>query len=213
MTINGCIRERTARGFTLLEVLVVLIIVSLVSVVLMQGMGLVLNLRDNLGDQMTDLDRASLQRSVIRLPLEGLTADFNDGENVFSGNADVVSGLTVQPLFRRAGRPVPFSLTLSYDESKRLNSLTYKEDKDEPLLMATWSGKQAYFRYIGGPEGWVASWPPPDTPVLGMSTVITDVRPPQLPELVFLDTQSDLELDYAVAIQGRRNRIPRDPVF
>lgn len=204
---------RNTRGFTLLEVLVVLVIVSLISVVLMQGMGLILNLRDNLGDRMADLERAALQRSVIRLPLEGLVADFNDGESIFTGTAERISGLTIQPLFRRGGRPIPFALTLEYEEGKELNSLYYTEDQDERLLLASWSGKRAYFRYIGDPRGWVPSWPPGDAPVLGLTTIVADVRPPQLPELIFLDTQSELELDYAVAIQGRRNRIPRDPIF
>lgn len=202
------------RGFTLLEMLVVLVIVSLVSVVLMQGMSLILNLRNNLGDKVLDLDRAALKRSIIRLPLEGLTADFNDGEDVFSGTLKSVSGLTIQPLFRRGGRPIPFALTLEYDDRESLNSLAYREDHGEPVVLATWKGDEANFRYIGDANGWQPIWPPAETPILGVtSVIITDIRPPQLPELVYLDTHSADEPDYAVAIQSRRNRIPRDPVF
>lgn len=209
---RGPRQVRSARGFTLLEVLVVLIIVSLISAVLMQGMSMVLRVRDSFGERMTELDRASLQRSLIRGPLEGLVADFSDGEDVFLGTAGTVKGLTTQPLFRRSGRPIPFSLTLEFD-GRGTNTLYYREDRDAPIVLASWPGKQAYFRYIGDANGWVPKWPRGEEPVLGITSMILDVKPPQLPELIFLDTQADQELDYAVAIQGRRNRIPRDPMF
>ena len=70
MQVRSRDQNPTARGFTLLEVLVVLVITALVSVVLMQGMGLVLGLRDNLGDKLLELDQLSLERNRIILPLE-----------------------------------------------------------------------------------------------------------------------------------------------
>ena len=75
MQVRSRDQNPTARGFTLLEVLVVLVITALVSVVLMQGMGLVLGLRDNLGDKLLELDQLSLERNRIILPLEGLVPD------------------------------------------------------------------------------------------------------------------------------------------
>lgn len=201
------------RGFTLLEVLVMMVIVSLISVVLMQGMGLILNLRDNLGDQMIDLDRAVLKRNLVRQPLQGLVPDFSGGASLFQGRADRVSGLTLQPLLRRPGRTIPFSLILDYDERDQINTLTYREDEDEPILLASWPGTRAQFRFIGDDTGWSKIWPPAQAPVSLTTTVIGDIAAPQLPELVYLATGSAQEQDYAVHILSRRNRIPRDPTF
>ena len=198
-----------ARGFTLLEVLVVLVITALVSAVLMQGMGLVLGLRDNLGEKLLDLDHLSLERNRVILPLEGLIPDFDDGVDKFKGVEGRVSGLTLKPLLRREGRPTRFSFNLKYDERTNLNTLLYQEGNDSVVTLSTWEGGQARFRYIGVDDQWVESWPQESAPLqLG---VITEIRPPQLPELIVLDTQSSDVPDYAVAILARRMRLPRDP--
>jgi general secretion pathway protein J len=203
-------RTKPDAGFTILEVLVVLIIVSLISVVLMQGLTLVLNLRNAFGDQMLELDRATVKRNLVQQPLRGLVPDFNDGEDQFVGTAASVSGLTLQPLYRRSGRATPFSLTLEYDESQRTNKLLYRENRNAPLEIAEWPGERAYFRFIGDANGWAEAWPPTDM-MQAMPGVITDIRPPQLPELIYLVTGDTTEIDYAVAIGARRNRVPRDP--
>ena len=197
------------RGFTLLEVLVVLVITALVSAVLMQGMGLVLGLRDNLGEKLLDLDQLSLERNRVTFPLEGVVPDFDDGEDLFKGVEGSVSGLTTKPLLRREGRPTRFAINLQYDAGSRLNTLVYQEGNDPVITLSSWEGGQARFRYIGVDGQWVESWPQESAPVqLG---VISEIRPPQLPELILLDTQSTEVPDFAVAILARRMRLPRDP--
>ena len=197
------------RGFTLLEVLVVLVITALVSAVLMQGMGLVLGLRDNLGEKLLDLDQLSLERNRVTFPLEGVVPDFDDGEDLFKGVEGSVSGLTIKPLLRREGRPTRFAINLLYDAGSRLNTLVYQEGNDPVITLSSWEGGQARFRYIGVDGQWVESWPQESAPVqLG---VISEIRPPQLPELILLDTQSTEVPDFAVAILARRMRLPRDP--
>ncbi|MSO97519.1 MAG: hypothetical protein EXR11_04765 [Rhodospirillaceae bacterium] len=204
-------RHGHARGFTLLEVIVMLMVVSLVSVVLMQGMSLVLRLRTNLSDQMVDLDQMMLKRNYIRQPLQGLIGDFADGKSLFRGEPKRIAGLTTQPLFRRSGRPTAFALTLEFNARDNENILHYQESADDPVIIAQWEGDEALFKYIGIMGQWDDVWPRPEGPVL--SNVITDVKPPQLPEFIFLDTGSAAEIDYGIAITGKRNRMPRDPVF
>ncbi len=209
MQVRSRDQNPTARGFTLLEVLVVLVITALVSVVLMQGMGLVLGLRDNLGDKLLELDQLSLERNRIILPLEGLVPDFDDGEDKFKGAESRISGLTIKPLLRREGRPTRFNFNLRYDERTNLNTLVYQEGDDPVITISSWEGGQARFRYIGVDNQWVESWPLESAPLqLG---VITEARPPQLPDLIVLNTQSSDVLDYAVAILARRARQSRDP--
>jgi general secretion pathway protein J len=203
--------RNSSRGFTLLEVLVVLVVVSLISVVLMQGLSLVLNLRNSFGGLILDMDREVVKRSLMRQPIAGLVPDYDDGLDIFQGRADELRGLTLQPLLRRSGRPTPFSMTLSYDTSNKTNSLVYREIEDEPVVLAEWTGEQARFQFMGLQPGWLNAWPPVDPNGFAVTQVITDAKPPQLPELVYLDTQSFQEPVLAVAMGSRRNRTPRDP--
>jgi general secretion pathway protein J len=205
--------QRRARqgGFTLVEVLVVLVITSLVSVVLMQGLGLILNLQDNLGAQLTDIQRAVIQRNTVLQPLQGVTPDFSEGEHEFKGDQTSVSGLTTLPLLRSAGRPTPFTLRLVYDERSQTNRLVYREENDPEIVLLDWEGAQANFRYIGDAKaGWTTVWPPKLSAMTAPGQ-ITEVRPPQLPELIYLDTASEEVIDLAAAMLTRRNRVSRDP--
>ncbi len=202
----------SGRGFTLLEVLVVLVITSLISVVLIQGLGTVLNLRNSFGAQMLDLDKVILKRNLVRLPLSGLVGDFNDGANIFAGNETLISGLTLQTLSRRPGRPTPFTLAIEFNEEEKLNALVYRESNDKPMTLVQWTGERARFKFIGDPNGWLKSWPP-DSMAANSSNMIGEIRPPQLPELIYIETNSVQEPDFAVEVLGRRNRIPRDPIF
>jgi hypothetical protein len=159
---------------------------------------------------MVDLDRALVKRSMVTTPLQGLIADFNDGAFQFSGNASRIVGLTLQPLTRRAGRGTPFVMEIVYDEAEKINSLLYREQNDQPITLLQWQGERALFRYIGDDRGWLEQWPT-DEPQIGPGNVITEIRPPQLPELIYLQTNSVSEIDFSAAVMGRRTRLPRDP--
>jgi general secretion pathway protein J len=209
-TIENMHGRRSAKGFTLLEAIVVMVITSLISVVLIQGLGMVLNLRGTFGDKMVGLDQNLIRRSMVTSPLEGLLGDFDDGEFIFRGNSQQIVGLTLRPLTRRSGRPQPFILEIAYDDSTRMNSLVYREARDQPIILAQWEGDLALFRYIGDDRGWLDQWPD-NAPTFNPGNVITDVRPPQLPELIYLQTNSLTEADFSVVVMGRRNRVPRDP--
>ena len=201
----------TQRGFTLLEVLVVLIIASLISVVLMQGLFLVLNLRDNLGDNLLDLDQTSLERSRALQPLEGLLPDFNDGQNQFKGTASTISGLTNKPLLRREGLPTPFSLSIKYDERRGLSTLVYQEVEDPAVVLTSWEGKGSRFRYIGNPGLWSESWP--EESMVKPLGIIGELISSQLPELILIDPNSNDMPPVAVAILSQRVRMAREPPF
>ncbi|MBL8645143.1 MAG: prepilin-type N-terminal cleavage/methylation domain-containing protein [Rhodospirillaceae bacterium] len=196
------------RGFTLLEVIVVLVIISLISLVMMQGMTLVLNMRNNLGAQIVDIDQEALRRSLVLQPIEGIVPDFAEGEYMFKGNEEAIAGLTLKPLLRRGGRPIPFSLRLTYDNQSKINTLIYQEDEDAPIELTTWEGEPARFQFLVGDTDWTAVWPAEAAPVL------TDLNydiPPQVPDLVSLQTNSVVVPEYTVALFPRKNRIPKDP--
>src|SRR5689334_15080098 len=100
-----------ARGFTLLEVLVVLMITSMVSVILFQGLGSILAIRNSAGATVLDLRNLVLQRNIISDPIRGIIPDHARGEHIFAGDAHEMHGLTIRALGEAAGAPRPFDLS------------------------------------------------------------------------------------------------------
>jgi prepilin-type N-terminal cleavage/methylation domain-containing protein len=201
--------RRAELGFTLLEVIVVLVITSLTSVVVLQGLSLVMTSRASLNMALSDLDQRTLLRARILTPIQGLVPDFDNGEFAFSGTENQITGLTITPLLGQSGRPTPFTLTLSYDTGENLNVLSYQESDGGQIAIARWQGERAKYRYIGQDGTWSDAWPgalPPPLP----GTFI-DVRPPQLPQLVALVASSDDLPDLTVPVHTRRTRLARDP--
>ena len=147
-------------GFTLLEALVVLIITGLVSVVLVQGFGLILAARTSVQDKLVDIDQQVIQRNVFLEPLRGILPDYPNRPNVFSGDARRLHGLTVRPLEERPGVPVSFTMWLDYDRGENQTSLAYQEQGAEILVLARWSGERGSFAYRDRTGDWTAVWPP-----------------------------------------------------
>src|SRR3954471_16161054 len=101
-------------GFTLLETLVVLVITSLISVVLVQGFGLILAARTSVQTKLVDVDQAVLQRNLFLEPLRGILPDYPNRPHIFVGESRKLSGLTVRPLQERFGGPVAFTMSMEY---------------------------------------------------------------------------------------------------
>src|SRR5690606_26722337 len=78
---------KTEHGFTLLEALVVLVLTSLVSMVLVQGFGLLLGARASVQDKLVGIDEAVLEQSLFLEPLRGVVPDYPDRPHVFAGDA------------------------------------------------------------------------------------------------------------------------------
>jgi prepilin-type N-terminal cleavage/methylation domain-containing protein len=200
-----------SRGFTLLEVITVLIIASLLSVVLMQGLALVLNLRTNLGSFLIDLDQKILMRNRITEPLRGVVPDFDDGKDKFIGTIKQVSGLTLSPLFGRAGRPTAFSLAIESNDGDNTVSLIYRENGSAPFLLATLTGEEARFKFLSRSGLWADEWPSENEPIeLG---VVNTRKSTQIPSLIVLDLNSLSEPDITVALMVKPERTPRDLTF
>jgi hypothetical protein len=156
-------RKYTA-GFTLLEALVVLIITSLVSVVLIQGFGLVLSARTSAQNKLVAVDEAVLEQNLFLEPLRGILPDFPEKPNVFGGDAQRLHGITTRPLQGRTGTPVRFSLSMDYNTGSNMTSLIYAEEGMPPLRLGSWEGGKGAFSYRDRSGPWTDVWPPPGSP-------------------------------------------------
>lgn len=148
------------KGFTLLEVIVVLMISSLVAVILMQGLSLTLNARLRVADVVEDLDKKGVQVSVLTTPLRGVLPDYQDGQDVFFGDQKRIRGLTLSPLQGTFGAPTGFGMIMEYDIGDDATVLTYFERGYDPVEIARWKGDVGGFSFRGRTGDWAPAWPP-----------------------------------------------------
>jgi general secretion pathway protein J len=150
---------RSQKGFTLFEVIVVLVITSLISVVLIQGLGLVLTARTSVGNKLLHVERTALTRNMVLEPLRGVVPDYADHPYVFKGTARQIRGLTVHALQEPFGTPTGFTYTLNYYSDRDETAVTYKEEGREPVELDHWPGNFGRFSYRDRSGAWSDIWP------------------------------------------------------
>ncbi len=161
------------RGFTLLEMLVVLILVGFISTLLLQGFSYVLHLRSRFLVQLYDLQQGTLQEHWFRSTTAAIVTDYKGGESMFQGKERELSGLTLSALDTTLGVPTPFAWQMDYSDGMMV--LRYQNSQGEKWDVARWLGDEGHFRYMARDGKWHNQWPPQ----FGTS-------PPQIPRLILL---------------------------
>ena len=152
-------------GFTLIEVLVVLIIVGMTSGVLFQALEQAYRLQERFGMELFKAQQGQMAADWYRQTVQGLHPDYPDGQNVFHGEGREFSGLTGNPLSDEYGAPTPVTWKIRSNPQNGITELVYLEEKRETQVL-TWRGNQARFIYLDEQQTPHDSWPPP----LGLST-------------------------------------------
>ncbi len=184
-----------AAGFSLFEMLVVLVITSLMGAVLMQGFGIILATRMSVSNTISNLQQVVLSQNIIVDPLRGILPDYEKNPNQFRGQSRNLSGQTLRPLLSPSGAPTPFKMTLDFDSSSGAMTLIYEEPGRPKAELARWVGNTAEFKYrdITGP--WASNWPPPS-------------GSPQTPWLIWIDIGPSLA-PLIASIDGPHTRVTR----
>lgn len=146
------------RGFTLLEILVVLVLASLVTTLLMQGLSHVANLRLRFLSQLELQQNGELRSIWFHRLCSAITPDQPTGHYFFSGNTKELHGLTLAPLLGEAGVPTPLRLYLE-EKDGRIH-LFYKERDGAALEIGNWSAADGGFSYLDSGRQWQRQWPP-----------------------------------------------------
>jgi prepilin-type N-terminal cleavage/methylation domain-containing protein len=155
--------NRQQAGFTLLEVLVTLLLLSMVAAIVFGSLGQVLDARARLRPYLDQSEETVLVASWFRQTVQALIADYDTGKNRFAANASAFSGLTASPLIGPPGTPTAFNWALKYDPTVDVTSLEYREERvANPIEIARWAGKDAVFSYYGKDQEWRRVWPPGD---------------------------------------------------
>ncbi len=193
----------TASGFTLLEMLVVLVLVALVVGLLFEGLGRVADLRLRLARHLDSALDSAIVASWFRSSVVAMLPAQEGAADALRGGPAEMSGLTLQPLDQPTGAAVAFAWRLAPEPSSGLIRLSYRGADGSWREIAAWSGSTARFLYAGPDGDWREEWPPP----LGAGRTplgrVVEMRQPQLPRFIRLDGGSGPESwSTAAAVSG-----------
>jgi prepilin-type N-terminal cleavage/methylation domain-containing protein len=193
-----------ASGFTLIEILVVLVIVSMIAAILFSSYQRILDIRIRLAAFLDGTDAPTLVAGWFRGSVEGLLPDQKDGADVFAGTPRRLIGLSVAPIDGTPGVPTRIAWEVVFDPASGRTALTYRDGTAAPLTVASWPGDRGGLRYCGPRLACTDSWPPP--------TGTGDEAASQLPALVILDAVRGID-DWPVAAapQSARDPLPKTP--
>ena len=195
------VRAQRMRGFTLMEVLVVLILVAIISGLLMQGFTYMLQLQQRFAFYLREQQRQQLQSYWIRSLVAGVTPVPENETYQFSGEDAVLRGMTLTALTAPLGVPRYFELALKQqDEAWQLAYDSGQGKTAVSWVLAEWAGGAGQFSYLDRGGQWHDQWPPKNPTGY------------QLPVAVRIQIAREAQpLQWIVAITGRRN--PRKILF
>lgn len=179
--------KKADNGFTLIEVLVVLIIVAMTSGVLYQALERAYKLQERFGTELFKVQQGHMAADWYRQSVQGLYPDFPDGPSKFHGNETEFAGLSSNPLGTEYGAPTPITWKIRVNSSNSTTELIYVEPNRETTILA-WRGTKAQFIYLDEKQAQFDRWPP----ALGVAS--------QLPKQIHLIAQDAGEPINLIAI-------------
>lgn len=165
-------------GFTLVEMLVTLVLLSMVVAIVLGGLRQVLDARTRLRPYLDQSEQTTLVAGWFRQTVQGLVADYDKGTHRFTATTSGFSGLTLAPLAGPPGTPTVFDWSLAYDAFNDVTTLEYREQNAKAMRVVTWPGREGAFSYYGQNREWASRWEPPEA---NKSQSV-----PQLPALIRL---------------------------
>lgn len=196
-------RERAQAGFTLLEMIVTLVVVSLIVVVLMQALQQALGLRTRLLRFERETRMATLQEEWFRDSVSAAVVDLPDALGPMQGDAGAFAMVSAAPL--QGAGPVRIGWSLG-DDGHGAQALVYTAGAgDGARAVRVVAGLQdAAFSYLGADGRWRGAWKQEAG------------KPLPLPRMVRLQATTDaghLLWLVAIASDGRDQRILRPEQF
>lgn len=190
-------RHSVSAGFTLLEMLVVLVLTGMISTLLFQALQQVFRLETHFRRELFNTQEGEMYTEWFRQTINGLVPDQPAGRNRFTGTEREISGLTISPIDTLSESLVPFAWRLQYDARSGQTQLRYGR-AENALVILEWRGDSGRFVYFDGKDEPHDSWPP----AMG--------KWPQLPKAIFLESLSQSDKRVVVAVpRGPDEALPR----
>ena len=195
-------KHRTQKAFTLIEMLVVMVIMSLLITVVMQGFVYSLGIYQRVTHTQKNAYSEVLFYRWICETLSSQAAA-RPKDIGLEGIPSSLSTYTYQPLIGSNGVKTRISWGL-VQEGESLSLHYYESDQD--LTVYTWSESQGHFEYLGKDNAWQSKWPleKSDTPALPLATKLRiTTRADERNYVMVLGTRERPEVTMDEALYGR----------
>ena len=158
-------RSNRFKGFTLMEALVTLVIVSVVSSLIWQALAQTARVERLLDAGALEPQTDALRLEWVRRAIESLTPLAQDDANRFQGSASKMTGFASDVPGWPTSPAASFELELVHDEPRRTGELVLRleGDADTParaaITLARWQGGPGALQYLGPDGKWGDKWP------------------------------------------------------
>jgi general secretion pathway protein J len=196
------------RGFTVIEMLVVLVLTAILVSIMFEGLGRVADLRVRLARHLDGALDESIVGSWFRGSIASMTPDLAGAPDAFRGSATEMSGLTLKPVELPAGAATAFAWQVHSERGT--TRLSYRGADGQWREIAAWAGTEARFFYAGPSGEWRGDWPPPLSGASAPLGQIVARDQPQLPRFVRLDSGGGEGRSIAASVLG--TTMPRQGV-
>lgn len=174
------IQKANASGFTLLETLISLAILSVVSLALFQSTTALLRITDSAVGAGNRTLESAISTRTFRVSVSGLTPAWEEQEqDIFFGNATTFSGLSTDVPTFSAQSLQKLTYTLVQGEGDVV--LLEVQAAQERWVLHELQVSQASFSYLGSDQKWYEVWPPKEVPSTGFFDDVNYKKMPQLP--------------------------------
>ena len=202
-------RLENQAGFSLLELIVSMAIVSLISTALFQSMVSWTRLASRASDAADQsLSNIAGQEMFDRAVSGFVFAWPEDEEGTFSGSPTSFSGLSHKPL--ETITPQLALIQFSIDQTSAGGRLTYKHGPVKWAL-TTFTGNNASFAYLGADGVWRPSWPPAENPEAGPFDDAQYFATPQFPAAIKVTFPTNGNIETWIADISNNLLIPNRP--
>lgn len=148
-------KNKHEKGFTLLEILIVLVLMALITGLFIDPISRVYSLRSALRTHIDNLHLNVLAQTWFKSTLSGLYMS----KSKFVGESKKITGVTFAPLDDEIGLPTPFEWSLFYDKEHDMTLLQYKGYGEESITTAEWKGEEGSFYYYDSEsQEWKDEW-------------------------------------------------------
>lgn len=147
------------QGFTLIEILVVLVLTSLIAGILLEGLQQIYSLERRFGSEIYRNQQESMRVDWFRTSIQGLMPDYSDGKNQFKGEARWMAGQTIAAFDKPDGALVPTRWFIDVDTQTGQTTLFAGSLASKEAILS-WEGSEGRFVYFDNAGERQESWPP-----------------------------------------------------
>lgn len=182
--------RRAARGLTLIEMLVTLVIVAMVAAILGQALAQLARIEGLLESGQLRSASAALRAEWVRDALTALLPAQDSSEQLRGTGRELDGSTAIYPQLQASGQ-ARLRLRLLTDAAglqTRLELLPPGEAAAAPVLLLSWPGREGRLRYLDAQGRWHDQWPVAG--VAGVAVAGMVPESPRLPQAIALETGS-----------------------